>query len=386
MLAIYLTPIYISIIFLVYRIIKQWLIQIKQEKFKYLIFTIFLINTVMILLGPLMKNNILTIIGVNWLFISGLMSFTVFFVKIISKVYKKIMKNHLFKNRKKGILSVFIITIVIFTSIFTEGFIHADKIYINHFIVESNKPIPNNNLKIALVADLHMGNNFGEKQVSKMVELINQEQVDLVVFAGDFFDNNYDAIDNPSAISLKISSIRSTYGNYGCMGNHDINELIVAGFTFADQDKVMVDHRFEQLLKDGGINILRDEKIKIAGNITLVGRKDPQRSSKLKEDRLNPVELLQDIDQKNYVIVMDHQPDELHQLADEGCDLDLSGHVHDGQIFPANLLMNLKWDNPYGYQQIEKMASIVTSGIGTWGPKLRFGTNAEIAIIEVRGI
>ena len=85
------------------------------------------------------------------------------------------------------------------------------------------------------------------------------------------------------------------------------------------------------------------------------------------------------------IIVMDHQPDELDELAQAGVSVDLSGHTHDGQMFPANLLVRLRWKNPAGVMKIGEMWSCVTSGAGVWGPAMRVGTDSEILIINVKG-
>jgi hypothetical protein len=64
-------------------------------------------------------------------------------------------------------------------------------------------------------------------------------------------------------------------------------------------------------------------------------------------------------------------------------DLSLAGHTHKGQFFPGNLFIKLFWKNSYGKYQENNFTSIVTSGMGTWGPDMRIGTNSEIAIIDV---
>ena len=70
-------------------------------------------------------------------------------------------------------------------------------------------------------------------------------------------------------------------------------------------------------------------------------------------------------------------------MAKAGVDLGLSGHTHNGQIFPGNILMKFIWDNPYGVKKIGQMTSCVTSGAGIWGPAMRLGTNSEIMILDV---
>ena len=89
------------------------------------------------------------------------------------------------------------------------------------------------------------------------------------------------------------------------------------------------------------------------------------------------------MDKDKPIIVLDHQPKELRELADAGVDLDLCGHTHDGQMFPGNLIIKLMWENACGYLQKGQMHNIVTSGVGVFGPDMRVGTKAEICPITV---
>ncbi len=61
----------------------------------------------------------------------------------------------------------------------------------------------------------------------------------------------------------------------------------------------------------------------------------------------------------------------------------LSGHTHNGQLFPGTLLIQPFWENPYGVLQKGEMTSVVTSGAGVWGPAMRVGTNCEVVVVEV---
>lgn len=238
-------------------------------------------------------------------------------------------------------------------------------------------------LKIVLVADLHMGYSIGYRQVEKMADRINQEDPDLVCIAGDIFDNSYDSLDNPDKIREALSSIRSRYGVYACYGNHDYEEDIFVGFTFPSEEKTDIGNKMRRLLEESGIQTLEDEVELIDGRFYLAGRKDASIHAKSGEERKPAGELLSDLDPAKPVIVMDHQPKELTELAYAGADLDLCGHTHDGQLFPGNILTGLMWKNPWGYLQVGEMHNIVTSGVGVYGPYMRVGTIAEIAAIRV---
>ena len=89
------------------------------------------------------------------------------------------------------------------------------------------------------------------------------------------------------------------------------------------------------------------------------------------------------VDKEGPVICIDHQPSELEEKAKAGVDLDLGGHTHDGQIFPGNLLIGFFWENACGMKKVDDMYSVVTSGVGVWGPAMRVGTDSEIVVVDV---
>ena len=128
---------------------------------------------------------------------------------------------------------------------------------------------------------------------------------------------------------------------------------------------------------------LRDEGTLIDGKFYLYGRPDAHRPGRGIETRKTPDEITAGLDKDKPIIVLDHQPKELQELADAGVDIDLCGHTHDGQMFPGNLTIKLMWENACGYLQKGKMHNIVTSGVGLFGPNMRVGTKAEICPITI---
>lgn len=129
-------------------------------------------------------------------------------------------------------------------------------------------------LQVVLAADLHIGYNTGCGRMRTMVEEINVLQPDLVVLAGDIFDNEYEALDNPEELAAILGSIQSRYGVYACYGNHDVSEKILAGFTFPQEGEKASDPRMDQLLEEAGITLLRDETVLIDDAFYLCGRAD----------------------------------------------------------------------------------------------------------------
>ncbi len=238
-------------------------------------------------------------------------------------------------------------------------------------------------LKIVLVADLHLGYSVGMAQMGQMVGKINRENPDLVVIAGDIFDNAYAALEDPAGLAAMLGSIQSKYGVYACYGNHDVEEKLLAGFSFPTDGEKASDPRMDALLEAANIHLLRDEGVLIDGSFYLLGRADYERPGRGIERRKTPAELTRGLDHSKPILVLDHEPRELQALADAGVDVDLCGHTHDGQLFPGNLLIGLFWENPCGYLQKDRMHNIVTSGVGVFGPNMRLGTRSELCRITV---
>ena len=224
---------------------------------------------------------------------------------------------------------------------------------------------------------------MGTAQAKRIVKKINAENPDVVCIAGDIFDNEYDAISKPDKLKEILKGIKSKYGVYACWGNHDLNEPILAGFTFNGTEDNYNDPRMEEFLTDAGIHLLDDESVLIDNKFYIVGRRDASRCEKVEGSRATPAQLTESLDQRKPIIFIDHQPKELDETAAVGVDLDLCGHTHDGQIFPGNLIIHLFWENSCGYLRKGNMHNIVTSGAGIWGPNMRVGTNSEICPITV---
>lgn len=308
-------------------------------------------------------------------------------VIVVVDLVRLILK-YVFHARFLEFRSTFVITgfvcmaLIILISVY--GILHVGTIKVTPYEVTVNKKVKDmDSLKIILLADTHFGYSINCRHAQKMVEKINAQDPDIVCIAGDIFDNDYDAISDPEGVCNALKSIKSRYGVYACWGNHDLDEPILAGFTFGGKKKDQADSRMEQLLRDANIHLLTDEAELIDDKFYVVGRNDSSRTHKLGGQRLSPAQLTKDLDLDKPIIFIDHQPKQLQETADAGADLDLCGHTHDGQIFPGNLFIHLFWENSFGYLKKDKMHNIVTSGVGVWGPDMRVGTNCEICPITV---
>ncbi len=280
-----------------------------------------------------------------------------------------------------GSLAVALVVGISLWGIFQAGQITLRREQIS---VAKDSPFPDRDtLTVALVADLHLGYTIGLDHTRQMVELLKEEAPDLVVFAGDTFDNDYQALEDPQALAQMLREIPSRYGVYACWGNHDLTERLLAGFSLGGETSPGEGEQFREFFRQAGIRLLEDETVLVEDAFYLAGRHDPQRQGKLGQTRLSPDQLLAGLDREKPILVIDHQPKELEQLSAAGADVVLSGHTHNGQLFPGTLVVRMGWENPCGLVRVGNMTSCVTQGAGVWGPAMRVGTQNEIMLLTL---
>ena len=239
-------------------------------------------------------------------------------------------------------------------------------------------------LRIALIADLHLGVNSHPETTQNMVRLINEQEPDAVLVAGDIFTSSYDALRDPEKYAEALSEIRAPLGVYAVYGNHDVEETLFGGFAVHPVSKAFRTEQIEQFFRDCGFTILYDQTVSFAdGTLLLAGRIDGNKAGDGTKNRLTPAELLKDADPSKPVLVLEHEPVEYEELGNAGAAAVFSGHTHHGQIFPGNLYVDLVNKNGYGQKTLYGMETFVTSGVGTFGPPMRTGTDSEIMIIDM---
>lgn len=303
-------------------------------------------------------------------------------LRIFLKRIPGTLHDFLFSRPGYVFVGLFLSVLIAGLSIYGAG--HANSIRIHPYDVTVRKNCQNHKqLKVILAADLHLGYSFGKKQMRQMVRKINREEADLVLIAGDIFDNEYDAVQDPDGTAEILSEIQSTFGTYGVFGNHDVNEKLLGGFSVSDKKKEVRDTHFEEFTSKAGITILDDQVLCIDDSFYLAGRMDASKPGGFGQKRMDPDELLEGLDPHKPILVMEHQPKHLQELADAGADLHFAGHTHDGQLFPGTLLLPLFWENPAGCLKKDNLYSIVTSGVGVWGPAMRVGTDSEICSVTI---
>ena len=270
MLAIFLAPVYIlANVFTAYWLLR-WMKEV-HPLFRhpavlgvilvlYAFFALSLLTSFLIKRDPV--HRILKVISNCWL---GMYLYFLGFTAILVLLrfifaHTALTKTWLYSPM--GLKAVGLGAILFVTGMCIYGMVHAVHIYTTRYEVPSKKDA---HLKIALVADLHLGYSIGSHQMEEMVEKINAEEPDVVVIAGDIFDNEYDAIYEPDRVADLLAGLKSRYGTYACYGNHDIEEPILAGFTFRSDGKKQSSPEMDAFLTSANIRLLRDEAVLLGG-------------------------------------------------------------------------------------------------------------------------
>ena len=226
-----------------------------------------------------------------------------------------------------------------------------------------NKPLPEEGLKLVMVSDVHLGSNIDKAQLKRYVEMINGENPDLILIVGDLCDMSAKPMIEQN-MAEELSALKSKYGAYFASGNHE--------FYGGDRKNIF------DYLTSSGINVLIDSVVTIGDVVTIAGRED-----RTNEHRKGLQELLSGADTSKPLILLDHQPYNLGESEDNGVDLHLSGHTHNGQFWPGNIVVKMMYELPYGYMQKGDTHYYVSSGLGLWGPKYRIGTRSEMVVIRL---
>lgn len=328
MLAIFLAPIYILLNIYVLRWGYLWIGNchhlFQSRIFRIILTVIYTLIALTPLTGflirkPAFLHRILKITSNYFLGIFMYILMVLFSIDIVRLILKYAVHASWIQSRivfaAVGACCICIVIIISFSGIY-----HAKHIKVTPYKITVDKSAPDmDSLKIVLLADTHFGYNSGAVHAQEIVDKINEQNPDLVCIAGDIFDNEYDAVREPEKISEILRTIRSKYGVYACWGNHDLNEPILAGFTFKykkEDSKQLKDPRMKRFLQNSNIQLLEDEAVLIDNSFYVVGRKDASLVEKIEEKRKTPAQLTQKLDKDKTIIVIDHQPKELQDIAD----------------------------------------------------------------------
>lgn len=240
------------------------------------------------------------------------------------------------------------------------------------YMIYTQKEIREEGYEICLISDLHYPTTMNASELEKYCSKINSKKVDAVMLCGDIVDEHTSKKQMKEAFEI-LSEIEAEFGIYYVYGNHDR--------AYYSQNPPFTVEELSQTIENNGIKLLEDETTILNEEFSIVGRDD--RSSGA--GRSSSKELMEGVDQNDFLLLLDHQPVELEENATAGYDLQLSGHTHAGQMWPVGPLSTLfhLTELNYGYRKQGDFQVIVSSGIAGWGYPLRTGKHSEYVMIKI---
>jgi predicted MPP superfamily phosphohydrolase len=215
------------------------------------------------------------------------------------------------------------------------------------------------------VSDIHLGTLIGERWMARVIDRVNAMKADIVIVDGDLVDGNVHEVE-PLLPVLK--RLRAPLGVWAVTGNHE---------WYAGIDRSV------RLFEEAGYAVLRDRWAEAAPGLVLAGVDDltARRQFGLLDD---PVDKALAGRPAGATVLLSHSPLKAQAAAAAGAGLMLSGHTHDGQIWPFGYLVRLPYPLLGGRYDVNGMTVIVCRGTGTWGPRMRLWRASEIVRITLR--
>lgn len=287
-------------------------------------------------------------------------------VRLIDKIFH-ILPNFLHHNPERTKFYVGL-TVLIFTIIASSyGYLNRLNIKVKELsIILTDKPVKE--YRIVFFSDLHISVVNNHSFIKSVVNKINSLNPDLILIGGDLVDEKATLLKKYN-LADELKNLNSKIGIYSITGNHEFINGVNSTVEF---------------LEKLGIKFLRDEAILIDNSFYLIGREDHSKFNFTKQQRKSLEALVQSLDKTKAKILLDHQPLNLNEAIDYDIDLQLSGHTHHGQIAPANLITNMVYELSWGYKKKRKTHFYVSSGLGTWGPPIKIGNDAELILIDIK--
>lgn len=220
-------------------------------------------------------------------------------------------------------------------------------------------------LRIAQITDLHLGLIHRNGKAREVAAIVAREHPDLFVSTGDLVDGQLDGV---AGLAEVLRGIPAPRGKFAVLGNHEYYAGIDRAIAFT---------------RTSGFTLLRDESVTIDDAVRIAGVDDPAGARFGQTGSPSEAALLGDRPDGRFTVLLKHRP-QSDPVPGGKFDLQLSGHTHDGQIFPFRLLTRLVYPLLAGDHPVPGGGILhVSRGTGTWGPPMRFLASPEITVVDI---
>ena len=271
-------------------------------------------------------------------------------------------------SQKNGYRCAFALSLAASVYAVTE----AGEIRSEHVTVTTAKLRPSiSRVRVVQVSDMHIGLLSQERRQKRVLDIIAEARPDILVSTGDLVDgklNRIYGISEHKGLAALLASVPAPAGKFAVLGNHEVYAGIPQSVAFSSA---------------AGFTVLRNRSITLENGLTITGVDDPAVNQRTRVEPFNEIALLAAAPPDSFQLLLKHRP-EVPRESDGRFDLQLSGHVHNGQIFPFNFLVRLKYPIPCGTSKTKQGSRIhVSRGTGTWGPPMRLFAPPEVTIIDI---
>lgn len=355
---IFIIFILIAIYFYTYYYLKQIYIALRLNiKYYYIILAII---SILIALLSLNIFSFSAIIILHW-FIFGV------FINLILLIINKVRKTNINYLKIKLIMPC-VLTLLIMI----YGYFNMTNVINTTYNLKTSKDLEQD-YQVLFISDLHFGTTMDIHKLENITKKINKENYDFAILGGDIVDENTSHEEMINCFKL-LGNIKTKYGIYYTYGNHDTEPYT--------NDKNYTEKELIDNIKNNNIIILEDDIVTINDDIMLLGRKEISMDSL----RLDTKEAINKMDKDKYLIVVDHQPLDISYNEKVGFNLQLSGHTHAGQVFPAGTFIKLFLNEvAFGHENRENYDIIVSAGMGGWAYKFRTSAHSEYITVNISG-
>ena len=312
--------------------------------------------------------RVLAVISFSWMgfvFLFASLALLVDCSRLLLTVFKTVMSSRSFAypvSAGRVFAGAFVLSLLIWC----YGWFEAGNIQLTHETVQTEKlPAYMERLRLVQISDVHLGLLIGPSRLQVILDKVEEAKPDILVCTGDMVDGH---IEEREEILQMLRRVKAPFGKYAVTGNHEYYTGVSSSVSF---------------LEEAGFTVLRGRKKDLPGNVSIVGVDDQVRFRMEPASRNSEEELLRGRDQERFTILLKHRPDVL--LSTDGFfDLQMSGHIHQGQIFPFGLITRIFYPQPVGLSSPEQNRLLyVSRGTGTWGPPIRFLSPPEVTVIDI---
>ena len=250
---------------------------------------------------------------------------------------------------------------------FTWGLVEARRVGVERVAVTvPTWPAGAKPIRIVQVSDMHLSGRTSLVQIETIAELVRAERPDVLVSTGDLVDGLKDSI---SRLAGPLAAIDAPLGKFAVLGNHELMHGVDESVAF---------HAL------AGMQVLRAESVLLEGRLRLAGVDHTgRRRFSEQEVRTNESAAVGEPSPGVATVLLKHEPD-IDEASPGRFRLQLSGHTHNGQIFPFRYFVGLRYPRRVGRYELGKGSTLyVSPGTGTWGPRLRVLAPPKITVITL---